>query len=136
MLEYARLRPYIPPTKYNEREWLAFRAIFLKVYRAQQVTLAPGCRVPVVQITAGLTKAGASHMKITKGKATVFVPYLSEQEELELPKSWGKISKPHHEDDLALGVGPYAWWGIVDKKLALSSPQKMVRFFVEDLLPN
>lgn len=126
MLGYVELRPYVPPTQYDERKELDFRAIFLKVYRAQRVTLASGSRVLLVAISAGLTKSGASHMKITKGKTTVYVPDLSDQEKLELPTSWNKIAVPNKEDPMNLFVGAYSWWGKSDKIAALDSPQKGV----------
>ncbi len=123
--EYLRLRPYIPPTKYDEREELSFRAVFLKVYRAQNVTLTSGNRVPVVTMAAGLTKAGASHMRIMKSSARVYVPSLSPQEIEELPKSWGNIATPKKEDPQNLFVGAFSWWGISDKLKAIDSPQKV-----------
>lgn len=126
MLEYLRIRPYIPPTHYNEREELAFRAIFLKVYRAQHVTLSSGCRVSIVTITAGLTKAGASHMRITKSSALVYLPVLSDQEIRELPESWKKMATPVKQDALNLFVGAFSWYGQADKREALQSPQKKV----------
>ncbi len=125
MLNYVSQRPYVPPTKYDEREWLSFRAIFLKVYRAHTVTIE-GQRVPVVLLSANLTKAGASHMRITKTKTTVFVPSLAETEIAELPSSW-QVKQVPRSNLLTLWVGPYAWWGWVDKHLALQSPEKQVR---------
>ena len=127
MSEYLRLRPYVPPTQYNEREELSFRAVFLKVYRAQHDKISSGSIVPLVTITAGLTKAGASHMRITKSTARVYVPTISEQEAQELPKSWRDIAVPNRDDAQNLFVGSFSWWGISDKVDALQSPQKDVR---------
>lgn len=127
MSGYLELRKYIPPTKYNECEELSFRAVFLKVYRARNITLSSGYRVPVVLVTAGLTKAGASHMRVTKSSAAVYVPDLSSKEIEELPKSWKNISTPRVEDPQNLFVGSFSWYGISDKLTALNSPQKHVR---------
>jgi hypothetical protein len=125
MIGYIESRPFVPPTQYNERQWLAFRKIFLRVYRAPSVS-SPEGRLEINKFQFGLTKAGASDMKITKTSAVCFVPGLKEDE--EIPANWVRV--PVNRVGLhGLGVGAYAWWGEADKVIAINSPQKKVRSY-------
>lgn len=124
MLGYIQLRPYVPPIHYDEREWLAFRAIFVKAYKAKNVTLNEGNRVPVTKLYA--RPVSCSKFSGIKSRASVFVPEFDSASE-PLPTGWVICKKEEPTFGVhGLGVGIFAWWGEVDKVKQLNSPQKNV----------
>ncbi len=122
MHSYLERRPHVPPTEFDEREWLAFRAIFLKVYRAKEVTLSPQQRVLVTKVNVQLK--GCSKLCVTKGRASCFVPDLMDE---ALPTGWDVSARSTTSIGMhGLGVGSFAWWGQADKLITINSPQKKV----------
>lgn len=127
MLGYIEGRPYVPPTHYDEREWLAFRSIFIKIYKAKQVTLGECERVHVTRLRVALKSC--SKFRITKGVASCYVPEYANEE--LLPNRWEVSLRAVPVIGMhGLGVGIYSWWGEADKIITLASPQKDVRFLL------
>jgi hypothetical protein len=122
---YVHNRPYLPPTKFCERQALEFQALFLKVYRRRSVHVQQS-NMEISKFKLSLTKAAQHNMCITKTTATCFVPAIKADE--NIPQNWHRKSVnavgPH-----GLGVGPYSWWGQSDKVITLKSPQKEVSSF-------
>ncbi len=124
MIGYIEGRPYVPPSEFKERKWLAFRAIFLKVYKAREVTLTAGHRVKVSRIVARLKPC--SMLRVTKGSASCYAADFSAAEE-PLPEGWAPSNRlTTMIGTHGLGVGAFMWWGQADKLITLSSPQKAV----------
>lgn len=125
MLGYIEGRPYVPPTHYDEREWLAFRSIFIKIYKAKHVLLHER-QVPVTMLRA--TLKSSSKFRITKGTAACYVPEFDGETD-QLPDRWVVSKRAITTMGVhGLGVGIFSWWGQTDKKITLASPQKNVRF--------
>lgn len=124
MLGYIEGRPYVPPTHYDEREWLAFRSIFIKIYKAKHVLLHER-QVPVTMLRA--TLKSSSKFRITKGTAACYVPEFDGETD-QLPDRWTVSKRAITTMGVhGLGVGIFSWWGQTDKKITLASPQKNVR---------
>lgn len=125
ILDY--LKPGTPASmidcnKFDERQWLDFRAIFVRCYRNFTAENRDKQREVVAKYKKSLLSC--CYMKTTKSKANVYLVGLSKDELTILEEeSWQpKQNNPFRPN--SLGVGMYNWWGPKETKTALNSPVK------------
>jgi hypothetical protein len=129
MLDY--LKPGTADSKidcnsFDERKWLDFRAIFVRCYRSFTATNRDGKKEQVARYSKSLTKC--TYMATTKGKASIYLVSVSEDEKKELEEDgWKYEAKTYHFTTNNLGVGMHNWWGPGEKKRALESPVKEIK---------
>lgn len=105
--------------QFNERSWLDFRALFIKVYRQPSVKLCSGIRVKVIKFDVGALTTGTSGMYVPNSGGTCFTPELLPHELPPLSNKWqrAEVNVIGPKD---IGVGAFNWWAAAELRVALS----------------
>lgn len=109
---------------FNERRWLEFRSLFVRVYRQPSMLKSRSDREAVIKITWPTFKGLASNLNIGKPQGSCFI-LDSEWDARLAPSGWQRVQNNcfRRRD---IGVGMFNWWGATEMLQTLESPEKEV----------
>jgi hypothetical protein len=107
---------------FNERRWLEFRSLFLRVYRQPSVLLSSNNRESIVKVSYPTYKSLASQMSIGKPTGSCYLP-VSEFDIHLAPSCWSRSdNNPFRRREI--GVGIFNWWGATEMIETLQTAEK------------
>ncbi len=109
---------------FNERRWLEFKALFLRIYRQPSVLMSTGNRVAVVKVTFSTFKNLAAKMNVGSPKGSCYL-LESNYDANRVPKDW-TLAKNNPFRPREIGVGTFNWWGATEMLQTLDTPEKDV----------
>lgn len=115
-------------TVFNERRWLEFRSLFIRIYRQPSVLLSSSHRESTVKVNFPTFKNLAANMSVGKPTGSCYL-LESEFDPNLAPEGWVLAkNNPFRRRDI--GVGSFNWWGATEMLQALESPEKNVRYLM------
>lgn len=110
---------------FDERRWLEFRSLFIRVYRQPSILLSTSLRESIERVVYPNCKNLASNMSVGRKTGVCYLPE-SEFDAAMAPSGWESTpNNPFRRREI--GVGMFNWWGATEMLETLETPEKNVR---------